>query len=177
MRRRGARAEGRCLVLFRNRDNVKIRFENKIKRTNNGCWVWTGATAGRGYGKLFVDGKDIRAHRVSWLLHRGELPDASFVLHRCDNPPCVNPDHLFLGDQYDNMRDCASKRRIRTIGKSRLTHCKQGHEFTVENTNVRPNGHRRCAECTRNRSRRQTEKLRQRRVDALAALDEEGGGE
>lgn len=126
------------------------RFWPKVKM-GAGCWEWTGSAGEKGYGYLHsggkVERKPLRAHRVSWEIHNGSIPDGLWVLHRCDNPRCVRPDHLFLGDRSDNMRDCAAKGRISTIGKARLTHCKRGHEFTPENTHLRPNGHRQCIAC------------------------------
>lgn len=77
------------------------------------CWLWTGAVNSHGYGRL-RSGEDrsvLRAHRVSWELHFGPIPDGLFVLHYCDNPPCVRPDHLFLGTNTDNLRDASKKGR------------------------------------------------------------------
>jgi hypothetical protein len=73
------------------------------------CWLWTASLFVGGYGRFGAQ----RAHRVSWELHHGEVPEGLFVLHRCDNPRCVNPGHLFLGTQTDNMRDMWAKRRGR----------------------------------------------------------------
>src|ERR1051326_6204138 len=110
------------------------------------CWVWTGGTDGN-YGTLCLRGSSVKAHRLSWEIHFGAIPDGLWVLHRCDNPPCVNPAHLFLGTRSDNMLDAGQKGRIRTVGHALLTHCKRGHEFTRENTYIRPNGHRNCRRC------------------------------
>ena len=90
------------------RFNAKWRL-NKV----NGCWEWTGATADKGYGQIKRPGtrRQIPAHRLSYLIHRGEIPDGKCVLHRCDNPCCVNPEHLFVGTKLDNAQDMVSKMR------------------------------------------------------------------
>lgn len=135
----------------RKRRPIEDRFWEKVQKTDS-CWLWTGSKQGRmGYGYLHIGGKKdrkpSRAHRLSWVIHNGPIPDGLYVLHKCDVPACVNPDHLFLGDHKANMQDCASKGRVCTIGKSRLTHCIRGHEFSIENTFVSKNGHRRCRKC------------------------------
>lgn len=86
------------------------RFWTKVEKTENGCWVFGGKKGV--YGQLRI-GKDVIvvAHRFSWELHYGEIPDGLFVLHHCDNLPCVRPDHLFLGRQKDNIRDMFMKGR------------------------------------------------------------------
>jgi hypothetical protein len=75
-----------------------------------GCWEWTGGLFASGYGAVGVDRKVLKAHRVAWALYRGEV-GAWHVLHRCDNPKCCNPDHLYLGTHADNMADRAAKGR------------------------------------------------------------------
>jgi hypothetical protein len=88
---------------------IRVQFSNRVKKgVGNECWVWVGARASNGYGVFKKKG----AHRVSWELHCGKIPDGLFVLHKCDNPPCVRPDHLFIGDQTDNMSDASKKGRI-----------------------------------------------------------------
>ena len=93
------------------------RFWSKVDRSGD-CWVWTGARR-RGYGRFRVgsriDGSRtlVRATHVAWELTNGPVPDGLFVCHRCDNPPCVRPDHLFLGTALDNARDMIAKGRAR----------------------------------------------------------------
>lgn len=100
------------------RGSLSERFHAKfIPEPNTGCWLWMGSITGRDErGMLTIGkslgGKNIYAHRVSWMLFRGEIPQGISVLHTCDVPSCVNPEHLFLGTQLDNMRDCAMKGRI-----------------------------------------------------------------
>lgn len=92
-------------------DGVKQRFHKySPNRPSDGCWLWAGACHPRGYGKLIIRNRVEAAHRVSWAIHQADPGDLC-VLHRCDNPPCVNPEHLFLGTDLDNKKDMFSKRR------------------------------------------------------------------
>lgn len=94
-------------------DSLPRRFWSKVHKSD-GCWLWIGSTGAKGHGQISLGGRRGRreaAHRVSWRLHFGDIPEGLLVCHRCDNPPCVRPDHLFLGTQGDNMRDCAQKGR------------------------------------------------------------------
>jgi hypothetical protein len=75
------------------------------------CWPWTGARTSWGYGNTRVDGKTVGTHRVAWQLTHGPIPAGMSVLHRCDNPPCCNPRHLFLGSPLDNKADSIAKGR------------------------------------------------------------------
>lgn len=131
---------------------TKRRFE-KLFVKGEGCWEWTG-TKNKGYGTFHavIEGKrrSIKAHRVSLAIHkRVEIPLGLFVMHSCDNPGCVNPEHLSIGTRKDNMMDAAAKGRICTIGKSNFTNCPKGHPLSGPNVYKTKLGHRKCRECTR----------------------------
>jgi hypothetical protein len=92
---------------------IADRFWMKVQKAAEGCWLWTGATGGYGYGRI-VGGRGRRtrpAHHVAWELANGPIPPGKDVLHSCDNPPCVRADHLFLGTHAENMRDMYRKGR------------------------------------------------------------------
>ena len=126
------------------------RLWQKIDKTD-GCWLWTGGLTTSGYGILYTSKQDKPrrrlAHRLMYEIEHGPIPDGLFVCHRCDNPPCVNPDHLFLGTASDNMQDMLSKGR-----QGRAKTCAGGHPWTPESTRyVGLNGRtvRRCRICRR----------------------------
>ena len=79
----------------------------------DGCWIWSGATNQGGYGRLKAGKVRVLAHRVAFKIKNGEIPPGKFVLHRCDNPPCCNPAHLFAGTDLDNVTDMHAKGRAR----------------------------------------------------------------
>jgi hypothetical protein len=83
---------------------------------DRGCWEWVGTLKPNGYGLFsFHGGGRANAHRYSWVLHFGPIPDGLYVCHRCDNPSCVRPEHLFLGTARDNMQDASRKGRIQHL--------------------------------------------------------------
>lgn len=125
---------------------TKERFEGLFTRiTESGCWLWTGHCNTGGYGK-FTMGNETLANRVSYILYIGPIPKGLHVLHVCDVPCCVNPAHLFVGDDRDNCLDAIAKGRWPSMNK---THCSRGHEYNQENTGYKANGTRVCKSCHR----------------------------
>ena len=86
------------------------RFWDQIE-VDGDCWVWLGYTTDAGYGRFYTRRVQVYTHRFSWTIHNGPIPDGRHVLHKCDNPPCVKPDHLFLGTNEDNIADKIAKGR------------------------------------------------------------------
>ena len=128
------------------RCTVEERFWDKvaIAADDDGCWEWQAYKNPAGYGKIGVGGRGkgiALAHRVSWELKFGQIPDGLCVCHVCDNPGCVRPGHLFLGTHKDNMTDMAKK------GRAILSHCARGHELSEENCYTHTDGGRRCYLC------------------------------
>ena len=95
------------------KEEMKKAFFKHVDKTDT-CWVWRNANKGKGklhYGSFTFRRKIYLAHRLSWKLHNGDIPERMWILHKCDNPSCVNPDHLFLGTAMDNQRDKLAKGR------------------------------------------------------------------
>jgi hypothetical protein len=124
-------------LTFRNPKD-RARFKSKIKYPKNrkqDCWEWLGTIGKDGYGKLVLNGKNCRAHRVAYHNFVNQLLSSEeLVCHTCDNPKCVNPFHLWKGSHKDNLNDMAKKGRASNTKK---THCLRGHEYTEENTRLR----------------------------------------
>ena len=111
---------------------IETIWNNSVPEPNTGCWLWLKSITRRGYGRLLVPSmKQRSAHRVSYFLSNGHNPSPEeFICHKCDNPLCVNPQHLFIGDAKTNTQDMVLKGRQANLRK---THCLRGHEFTPEN--------------------------------------------
>ena len=135
------------------------KLKSKAIVTESGCWEMTGFlftfkvdNGTRGYGAMCYRGKNWRAHRLSWFLHFGKIPRGKVIMHKCDNPPCINPKHLKLGTRAQNNKDMAAKGRY---NHQKVTHCPQGHPYDDVNTWLykTKDGYvfRRCRQCTRNR--------------------------
>jgi hypothetical protein len=97
-----------------------IPFWDHVEKSD-GCWIWTGSRRAFGYGRTIVNGRPIAAHRAAWEQTHGPIPDGLLLLHTCDNPPCVRPDHMALGTQIDNLRDMTAKGR-RAVGDRHPSH-------------------------------------------------------
>jgi len=97
---------------------VLKRFCDKVQKSET-CWLWTGRLNNDGYGRMgaAVGRHAVYAHRIAWELHNGKIPDDMCILHHCDNPPCVRPDHLFLGTRRDNLADMRTKGRARVYDR------------------------------------------------------------
>lgn len=143
---------------------LAVRFADRVDKTaghgpRGECWVWTGSVTDKGYGLIVENGLRLRAHRVAFEMANGPLPTAktyhgTCVLHRCDNPRCVNPAHLFAGSPKDNWHDMASKGRnpshkgrdnesvkltedqVRAIRASSKTHAEMARQFGVHETTI-----------------------------------------
>lgn len=126
-------------------DGVEARFNEKwVKNEDTGCHEWKGATRGSSnYGAIKIGGKPHYAHRVAYELTYGEIPEGLNVLHTCDNPNCVNPEHLELGTQRKNMRDMVRRFRAAFRVRHCSRYCGKGHLRTADT--VGPKGE--CKQC------------------------------
>jgi len=130
---------------------VVTRFDERyIPEPMSGCWLWLGSVNGKGYGRLYSNGKLVLAHRFSYELHVGPIPTGLVMDHLCRNSYCVNPAHLEPVTQRENVLRGESL----VAKKARQTHCKAGHEFTKGNLSTFEKSGRACLKCKRARDKR-----------------------
>lgn len=129
------------------RGPIENRFWPRVERRGpDECWLWTGKRNAKGYGVIGRNGRRTIATQISWELAQGSpVPAELLVCHSCDNPPCVNPAHLWLGTNSDNMRDMVAKGRNATAGHP--DHCKRGHAYEGQRPFPSEHGIHRCRIC------------------------------
>lgn len=143
------------------------RFDSKVYKSHTGCWEWKNSRDKDGYGIFWFEGRNERAHRISVLMYKNMLvPKNLIALHSCDNPPCVNPNHLKIGTSSDNARDAFYKGRRKAppgqkTGTIRMKNaCKRGHDLTLADSvyyvfvSAKNRVQRACFECKKLRRKR-----------------------
>lgn len=142
-------------MTFKQKIMAVARFWPKVDRKDTeACWTWLGATTPNGYGSFRFGSRSHPAHRVSYILSRGDIPPKYYIDHTCRNRLCVNPNHLRTVTPKVNANE-------NTIGPASRTHCKRGHEYTPENTrwhkNAKRDPYRICRKCANARRDRRKE--------------------
>ena len=122
------------------------RFWQKVEVKPNGCWEWTGALQGKGYGHFSVGRKKVAAHRWYYEQVRGEVPTGFELDHKCRNLKCVNPDHLEVVTHLENVQRGVSG-EVNAQRQRAKTHCPKGHPYDEDNTYINPSGQRSCRAC------------------------------
>lgn len=129
---------------------IEGRFWRHVKRGDKDeCWEWSGSRTPHGYGRLSVNGNLEYAHRLSWTFVNGSIPEETHILHKCDNPPCVNPNHLYAGTHQDNMKDRNVRGRVGKLSHDEVReirekykpsiygYVKLGREYNVSTSTIR----------------------------------------
>ncbi len=145
---------------------LQDRIRRRVTINKRGCWEWNGYRLPSGYGKMtYLQHRAKFVHRMAWLAFKGEIPTAKHVCHHCDNPPCCNPEHLFVATPSENSKDMVRKMRSYVAFEKIKTHCKRGHPLSGPNLRVNKHtGRRQCLDCQKitARVRPLTEEQRQR---------------
>jgi hypothetical protein len=133
--------------------DIASLWEHSTFEPNTGCWISLHPWSVIGLPYARYGHRGLQVHRLSWQLHYGPIPHGMTVLHKCDVAPCWNPQHLFLGNQSENMKDAVRKGRVKipSNGYALKTHCKRGHPFDEKNTYRNPalQPGRTCRACDR----------------------------
>lgn len=133
-------------------------FWSKVVLGNNGCLEWIGAHSSTGYGSIGRKGKVYRAHRFSYQMLVGDIPDGKVLDHICRNKNCVAPDHLEIVTQLINTH----RGTPFAARNAKVKNCPKGHSYSKENTTINKKGSRVCIECKRSRSREYMKKIRRK---------------
>ena len=156
------------------------RFWSKVAKTDDGCWLWTAGGTKAGYGLFHPSTVKVYAHRYSYVLANGPIPEGMVVRHDCDTPRCVNPAHLRLGTNADNVRDRVQRGRTTRKGAPSGSTCRRGHERNEANVYRRPDGKISCRVCRVDRDRARGLKPANRLSDdearTVAAMYTSGAG-
>lgn len=133
------------------RRNGLLKLVSNVEVNERGCWVWQGFCCPEwGYGFTSYRNRSMRTHLVMWKILRGDIPKGMVIRHNCDNPPCINPDHLQIGTVRDNVHDRLKRGRDY---KSNRTHCPMGHEYAGQHLQLDSKGYRHCRTCSRIKQR------------------------
>jgi hypothetical protein len=160
--------------------SLESRFWAKVDRRGpDECWPWLGSKI-CGYGIISQNNRCRRASQISWEIHNGApFPSGKMACHSCDNPECVNPDHIWPGTMRDNMQDALKKGRLDSTARFVInhnrekTHCHKGHPLSGANMKIMKSGSRYCRECHKRHARESRQRIAERKAAAALA----GSGE